>query len=194
MEMHPVYRVLDPYLIWFYRLSGQPWLDFFLGTLVLALVAMLVGELTVYLVSRVVLRRLENKAAEANKFQTLSMDALKAGDKPAYKAANQLANEAFGHSFFQQFTLGAAFLWPVFFALAWMQYRFLNLEFPVPFTSVSLGYIGVFIISYGMAYFLYKQVKRRLPVLSVRKAIPAAKPDPANPDLLPACRPGTSTK
>ena len=187
MEMPAAYQTLDPYLIWSYRLTGHPGVDFFLGTLVLAFLAVLMGELTVYLVSRFILRRLEHKAAEADRYQTLSMDALRAGDKSAYKAANRLANEAFGHTFFQQFTLGAAFLWPVFFALAWMQYRFLELEFPLPFTGYSLGYIGVFIIIYVMAYFLFKQVKRRLTVSSRTENTLAADPDPDRPvDLLPS--------
>jgi hypothetical protein len=171
MEMHPAYQALDPFLIWFYRLTGQAWVDFFLGTLVLAFLAVLIGEFTVFLVSLVVLRRLEHKAAEADKYQTLSMDALKAGDKSAYRAANKLANDAFGHSFFQQFTLGAAFLWPVFFALAWMQYRFLDLEFPLPFRGWSLGYIGIFILLYIPALILFKRVKKYLPFFRSRRRL-----------------------
>jgi hypothetical protein len=185
MEMHPAYQALDPFLIWFYRLTGQAWVDFFLGTLVLAFLAVLIGEFTVFLVSLVVLRRLEHKAAEADKYQTLSMDALKAGDKSAYRAANKLANDAFGHSFFQQFTLGAAFLWPVFFALAWMQYRFLEVSFPIPGTPWSLGFIGVFIILYVLAYILFKHVKRRLNFRQT-EAIPGTDPEqPGAVDLPP---------
>jgi hypothetical protein len=185
MEMHPAYQALDPYLIWFYRLTGHAWVDFFLGTLVLAFLTVIIGEITVFLVSLVVLRRLEHNAAEADRYQTLSIDALKAGDKSAYKAANKLANEAFGHSFFQQFTLGATFLWPVFFALAWMQYRFLDMEFPLPFVGVSLGYIGVFIIIYALAYVLFKQIKRRLPFLRWMYG----NPDQTGPvDVLPSAQ------
>ena len=60
------------------------------------------------------------------------MEALKAGNRPAYEAANKLANEAFGKSFFMQLTLSATFFWPVFFALGWMQYRFLDWSSPCP--------------------------------------------------------------
>ena len=59
--------------------------------------------------------------------------------------------------------MSATFLWPAFFALGWMQYRFLDLEFHVPGLGFSLGYIGVFIIIYILAYVIFKQVKRRLP-------------------------------
>ena len=74
-----------------------------------------------------------------------------------------MANEAFSKSFFMQIALSATFLWPIFFILGWMQYRFLELEFPLPFVGFSLGYIGVFILLYIPAYILFKQVKRRLP-------------------------------
>ena len=67
------------------------------------------------------------------------MEALKAGDRPAYEAANKLANEAFSKSFFMQLTLSATFFWPVFFALGWMQYRFLEIEFPIPGTGLVPG-------------------------------------------------------
>ena len=91
------------------------------------------------------------------------MEALKAGDRPAYEAANQLANEDFGKSFFMQVALSATFLWPIFFALGWMQHRFLDVEFPLPFISFSLGYIAVFLLLYAATYFVFKAVKRRMP-------------------------------
>ncbi len=160
--MTHLYQLADSYLIWFYRLTGIVGLDFVIGTLVLALFALLIGEVTVFLAFFVTRRRLEEKAAEAEKYKNLSMDALKTGDKEAFRTINKLANEAFGHSFFQQIALSAAFLWPVFLALAWMQERFLDLEFPIPGTSWSLGYIGVFIILYLIAYFLLKGMKRGL--------------------------------
>ncbi len=164
MEMHPVYLPLDPYLIWFYRLTGQAALDFFLGTFFLAWLALLVGEFTSKLAAFVVKRPVGRVTEEAKKYHELSLTALKSGDRPAYEAANKMANEAFSKSFFMQLTLSATFFWPIFFVLGWMQYRFLYLEFPVPFVHVSLGFIGIFIIVYGLAYVTYKQLKRRLPV------------------------------
>ena len=163
MEMHPLFLFLDPYLIWFYRLTGRAEVDFLLGTLVVAALALLVGEFTSFLASLAVRRRLEEITGEAKKYQDLSMEALKAGNRPAYEAANKLANEAFSKSFFMQVTLSATFFWPIFFVLGWMQARFLEVEFPLPLVGFSLGYIGVFIILYVAAYFLFKGVKHRLP-------------------------------
>jgi len=180
MEMHQFYQVVDPYLIWFYRLTGQAAVDFVIGTLVLAGICLVIGEVTVSLTFRVMRRCLTDRAEEAAKYQELSMEALKAGNKEAYHAANKLANEAFGHSFFQQAALSAAFLWPVFFALAWMQYRFLDLEFPLPFLGWSLGYIGIFILLYVPALLLFKRVKRNLPYFRRRQCLDAV---PRQPEL-----------
>jgi hypothetical protein len=163
MEMHPVYLWLDAYLIWFYRLSGSAAANFLLGTLALAVLCLLVGEFTSFLASFIVRRHFDQVAGEAKRYQDLSMEALKAGDRPAYEAANKLANEAFGKSFYSQVALSATFVWPIFFALGWMQYRFLDVAFPLPFIGFSLGYIGVFLILYITAYVIFKPVKRRMP-------------------------------
>ena len=56
--MHPVYLWLDPYLIWFYRLSGSAEVNFLLGTLALAVLSLLVGEFTSFLASLIVRRHL----------------------------------------------------------------------------------------------------------------------------------------
>jgi hypothetical protein len=163
MEMHPVFLFLDPYLIWFYRITGHARLDFILGTFMLALMAVIIGELNIALAYLVARRRIEQVTDEAVRYQNLSFEALTAGDKEAYRAANRLANDAFGHSFFMQIALSAAFLWPAGFVLAWMSHRFWDLEFPLPFIPYSLGYIGVFLILFIAAYFVFKPVKYRIP-------------------------------
>jgi hypothetical protein len=171
MEMHPLYLWLDACLIWFYRLSGSAEVNFLLGTLVLAVLSLLVGEFTSFLASFVVRRHFEQVAGEAKRYQDVSMEALKSGDRPAYEAANQVANDAFSKSFFMQVALSATFFWPIFLALGWMQYRFFELKFPIPFTGYSLGYIGVFILLYIVVFLLYKKTKRRLPHLRRTKGL-----------------------
>jgi len=198
MEMHPVYLWLDSYLIWFYRLTGSAEVNFLLGTLALAVLSLLVGEFTSFLASRIVRRHFEQVTGEAKRYQDLSMEALKAGDRPAYEAANQLANEAFGKSFYSQVAISATFVWPIFFALGWMQYRFLDMTFPLPFIGFSLGYIGVFVILYIAAYFVFKPVKRRLPYYRRIKELKDASGRSARNlksfgDLLPPVRGGKPT-
>ncbi len=163
MEMHPVFLFLDPYLIWLYRITGHALADFFLGTFVLAVMALIIGEVTISLAFLAVRRRIDQTTAEAARYQNLALEALVEGDKLTYKAANRLANDAFGKSFFMQIALSAAFLWPAFFALAWMSCRFSGIEFPLPFSRHSFGFIGVFILLFAAAYLLFRKVKYRLP-------------------------------
>jgi hypothetical protein len=163
--------------------------DFVLGTLAVACIALLVGEFTSWGASLLVRRRLEEVTGEAKKYHELSLEALKAGDRPAYEAANQVANEVFSKSFFMQMALSATFFWPVFFFLGWMQYRFLEVEFPLPGTDWSLGYIGVFIILYITAYFLVKGVKRRLFFLRPQAPSPSEAVQALEGQVLSSTRP-----
>jgi len=167
--MQPLLQIADHYLIMFYRLTGHAGMDFAIGTFVLAVISMFIGEITVFLAFRLTRKHLGKKSAEAEEYQNLSIEALKAGNKEAYEAANKLAKDAFGHTFFQQVALSSAFLWPVFFALAWMQYRFLDVEVPLPVLPVSIGFIGVFILIYAATFFLFKQVKRRVILFRLRQ-------------------------
>ncbi len=169
MEMPWIFLGLDPFLIRFYRLTGVAWLDFLLGTLAVAVLALLVGKFTSFLASLAVRPHLDQVAGEAKKYHELSLKALQAGDRPAYEAANKLANDAFSKSFFMQVALSATFFWPIFLALGWMQTRFLEVEFPLPGTGFSLGYLGVFILLYIPAYLVFKKVTYKLPRFRRRK-------------------------
>jgi hypothetical protein len=160
MEMPWFFVAIDPYLIWFYRLPGNAYAGFFLGTFVLAVICLVLGDITFALAARLQGKHLDNIAAETCKYQDLSLDAAKAGDKKSYHAANKLANDAFGKSFFSLIALSMARLWPVAFALDWMQYRFLGVGFPIPGTSWSLSFIAAFIIIYILAYLLIKRLPR----------------------------------
>ena len=162
-HMHSIFLLLDPYLIRLYRFTGYAPADFIIGTFVLALIAVIIGECTISVAYLLARKRIEKVTDETIRYQNLSIDALTSGDKQAYRAANELANDAFGHSFFMQIALSAAFLWPICFALAWMSYRFEELEFPVPYLHFSLGYIAVFLLMFVGAYFVFKPVKSRIP-------------------------------
>lgn len=171
MEMPAFVRLIDPFLIWFYRITGYTLLDFFIGTMVLAFIALVIGEYSISAIFLATRKHINKSSDEAIKYQNMSVDALKSQNKQAYTAANKLANDAFGVNFFQQIALSASFLWPIPFALAWMQYRFLKVDFPIPFTGFSVNYIAVFVLVYVVAYFLFKRVKYRLPFLRRMKAI-----------------------
>jgi hypothetical protein len=173
--------LVDPFLIWSYRLTGYALVDFLLGTFVLAWIALLIGEVTISAVFLVCRQRIDATTHEARRYQDLSMEALSAGDKQAYQAANKMANEAFGKSFFMQIALSAARLWPVFLAVAWMGNRFAEVEFPLLFSDYSIGFVGVFIPLYAAACLIFKRIKYKLPYFRRIKTILDSYDSPGSP-------------
>ncbi|NHM27234.1 hypothetical protein G7K71_09590 [Desulfofundulus sp. TPOSR] len=158
-----LWELVDQVLIMFYKISGHPVFDYFLGTFLVALLAVVIGEFTisiVFLVNKNHLDRLNTRLAD---LQQLSLAALKLGDKKSYDACNKEANDAFGRAFFNMFGLSAAALWPAFFALAWMQQRFAGIGFPIPFTGLAVNYVFTFLICYILARMFFGRVKNRLP-------------------------------
>jgi len=78
--------------------------------------------------------------------------------------------DAFGRNFFNMVALYAASLWPIFFALAWMQYRFSEIEFPI--FGVSVGYAFTYFLMYVLARILFENIKHRLPYFrSIQKVL-----------------------
>lgn len=146
-------------------------MDFLLGTFVLAWIALLVGELTISAVFLAARERIDASTLETRRYQALSVEALSAGDQKAYRAANKLANDAFGKSFFMQIALSGAFLWPIFLALAWMDHRFAGVEFFLLFSEYSIGFIGVFMVLFAAAYLMFKRIKYKLPYFRRIKTI-----------------------
>lgn len=161
--MSQFHEILDPYFIWLFRLTGYTFADFLLGTFVLGFLSVAIGELTISLVFLINRRYIDEQAKEIFRYQNLSVCALGAGDKAAYTAANKMANEAFGKSFFMQIAMSAAFLWPIFFALTWMQFRFGEVEFRILFTEYSVGFPCVFVALYAAAYMIFKRIKLKIP-------------------------------
>ena len=161
--MNPLLLAIDPYVIWFYRLTGHAFPDFLIGTFVLALVTLFIGELCISVVFLICRKHIDRTTEEMVHYQHLSEGAQAAGDRDAYRASNKLANDAFGRTFFMQIAFSAAFLWPVFFALTWMGSRFADVEFPLLFTGATVTYVCVFIALYAAAYLGFRRVKNRLP-------------------------------
>jgi hypothetical protein len=93
----------------------------------------------------------------------LSEEALNLGDEKAYRAINKEGNDAFGHLFFNKFGLSAASLWPIFFALAWMQERFAEIALPIPWIGWEINYFFFFLLCYILARIFFGRIKRHLP-------------------------------
>ena len=156
-------QTLDPVLILLYRLTGDPLTDYYLGTFLLALLTVLVGEFTISLVFKVNKAHLDRLNAKVEKMSHLSEEALRLGDEGSYKAINKEGNDAFGHVFFNKFGLSAASLWPIFFALAWMQERFAEIGLPLPWIGWEINYFFFFLMCYILARILFGRIKRKLP-------------------------------
>jgi hypothetical protein len=161
--MAPFLVSLDPYLIWLFRITGYTFIDFLIGAFTLGMIATLIGELTISMAYRVNHRRIRQTTDDAVRYQDLAAKASLAGDGQTYRFCNDLANDAFGKAFFMQIALGSASLWPAFFAMAWMESRFSDVEFPLLWTEQSVGYPCVFIAMYVACRLLFNKTMRRLP-------------------------------
>ncbi|HDQ39620.1 MAG TPA: hypothetical protein ENN39_01120 [Desulfonatronum sp.] len=166
--MLQAYHWLDLLLISPYRTLANPVSGFFFGTFVLCLWATLVGELTSLGVGRVNRTYLKKLEQESIRLHNLSVKAIVHKDKESYRACNKMANEAWGKYFFATIAQGAASLWPVPFALAWMAARFQAVEFelavPIPLLPDTVGYPAVFLPMYILVRICFSKLKPWLPL------------------------------
>ncbi|MFV9644845.1 MAG: hypothetical protein ACNYWU_03380 [Desulfobacterales bacterium] len=165
--LQTVYFNIDAFLIFFYRVTENSVTGYFIGTWVLSLLCVIIGEFTISLAFRFNKEYIDHDNRKMVKMQNLSVQALMAKDKMSYKACNKEANEAFGKVFFKQIALAASSLWPIPFALGWMQTRFLDVEFllpcRLPALGESVGYAFTFIPMYILARILFGNIKHKLP-------------------------------
>jgi hypothetical protein len=96
----------------------------------------------------------------------LSIKAIAIKDKENYTSCNTQANEAFGKYFFNMITHGAAYLWPLPFALGWMATRFSGVSFELPFSlpiiGDTMGFAAVPINMYILCRILWGKLKPHL--------------------------------
>ena len=157
---------VDSHLILIYRITGIPMADFLLGTLVLALLSVAIGEISVLLLRRVNRSHMHRLDKELQIKHEQSIEAKRAGDEGSYRILNREANDAFGRVFFNMFTFSAASLWAVFLALGWMQMRFREIEFPIPVQlpvlGDTVGYVFIFLLLYIFSRIMFGKLKSRL--------------------------------
>lgn len=177
-----IYVWLDLVLITPYRAFDNPVVGFYFGTLVLCMGCVFLGEVTYRLASVVNRDYIKHLRASMTKMHNLSVKALVLKDKENYKACNQEANEAFGKYFFNMITMGAAVLWPVAFALAWMNTRFGHIQFellfPMPFLAETAGFPTVMIPMYVLCRILWARLKSRYPLFSYTPTSGSGAPEP----------------
>lgn len=155
-------ELIDAVLIAPYRLVSDAVVGFYLGTAVLSLACLIVGKISLDFVWLFNRRHYEKEEAEMTRMHNLSMAAIEAGDKAAYKAANHEANEAFGKSFFAGAALFSVSIWPLPFALAWLAGRFEGVDVPV-FPGYAVRYNAVFLAIYIVSRLVLSRFWGRLP-------------------------------
>jgi succinate dehydrogenase/fumarate reductase cytochrome b subunit len=158
----------DSILISLYRITGFSLVDYFIGTTILAFLCIVIGELSISLAIRFNRRYLDSMSREMNEKEMLSMAAYRAGDKAGYKSLNKEATDVWGKHFFTMVAYSAGILWPIPFALGWMQMRFsevqFNLAFPLSLIfGKSVGYIFTFIPIYIFCRIVFKYMRPYLP-------------------------------
>jgi len=160
---YTIYSYIDRFLIWFYRIAEIPIVGYYLGTSVLALICVVLGHITLTIAKTINKKHIDSQNHQMIKMHNLSLYALLAKDKHAYKSCNKEANEAFGKYFFSQLAISISSLWPIPFALGWMQTRFSNvnflLPFHIPYIGDSVGYTFTFIPMYILIYILYENLR-----------------------------------
>lgn len=163
-----IINAIDPFLIAFYRLTGLSFADFLIGTFCLCMLCVLLGELTISAAIRINRKHLQELKREVSQKERLSFQAYAEEDRVSYKALNKAANDAWGRWFFTMAAYSGGILWPVPFALAWMQTRFQGVDFELVFPLNRLlvdnvGYPFIFIPMYILARIVFKYLRPRLP-------------------------------
>ena len=158
----------DSILIAFYRITGYSLVDYFIGTMVLAFICVVVGELSVSLAIRFNKSYLDSMSREMKEKERLAFEAYAAGDKDGYKALNKEATDVWGKHFFTMAAYSAGIFWPIPIALGWMQTRFAGVEFDLAFPlslifGKSVGYIFTFIPLYIICRIFFKYMRPHLP-------------------------------
>jgi hypothetical protein len=157
-----ILNTIDPVLIAPYRWFDNPLVGWWVGTLILALWAVLLGEASVAVAMRVNRRQIDRNSQETLYYHERSLSAKRSGDDSAYKGINKLANEAFGKSFFLLMATGMASLWPAFFAAAWLHLRFSGLQFPLPawMGGIEFNFIAPFVLLYILSRMFVGRLRR----------------------------------
>ena len=180
-----LYRAVDPALIFFFRLPGSPVAGFLCGAAVLCLFCVLLGEALaapIWLFNR---RHYRAQRRELARRHEMSVAAARAGDREGYKALNREASEALGKYGMGQVGLFCVSLWPVPFALGWMEFRFGVVGFELPWLGSGAGVAFVFIPMYAAVRWVFGRLRPVLPGLAALERLKredAASPASGEPD------------
>ncbi len=175
-------RLCDAGLIFFFRLAADPAIGFYLGSMVLALLAVVAGDISQALAHRANRSHFQKQTTDMVHLHNLSIKALRQGDKEGYTAANRLANDTFGKAFFTRAALFTVSIWPVPFALGWLSGRFQGVEIPLPLVDHAVSYNTVFLPLYILVRMAYSRLKPMIgPLRRLDPALASPEPDAETP-------------
>ena len=158
--MSNIEQVINAILIQPYRVFDNPLPAFWFGTACLALLCVIIGNLTGAILYKLNKKHYEAQNNELDRLHTLSIRAANTGNKETFKAVNSLAHESFGKNFFTGVALFSATLWPLPFALGWMSERFADITVhTVPWINKDLGYTFVMLSCYIGIRLLYSRLR-----------------------------------
>jgi hypothetical protein len=167
-----IYSLMDNLFMPVFRLPDSPLSGYYLGTFVLSALCFILGKYSVFCAFRFNRDKIIHNSNEMTRYQDISIKALRAGNKYAFRACNSMSNDAYAKIFFSQIALSAATLWPAFLALGWMQYRFGGVDFrtvvPMPGANYIFGYVTTFALCYVIVRILSEKT---LPVVAVIKKL-----------------------
>ncbi|SDL06839.1 hypothetical protein SAMN05660337_1969 [Maridesulfovibrio ferrireducens] len=166
IDTNTIFAIFDTILITPYRIPVPSVAAFWFGTAVFALWCTVAGEISmalVYLWNRKYYTDLNQKMT---RMHNISVEAIRRHNKKVFKSANDWANEYFGKVFFSHAALFAVSLWPVAFALGWLQERFGGISVhTIPYFDFGLGYPFVFILSYIVVRYSFSKIRKFIPFL-----------------------------
>ncbi len=155
--------LLDKFLIFPFRLPSSAVMGIWLGCLILSFYCTLIGEGIRYIFMKAHNKYYTNLSDETERYHKLSMKALHSGEKEAYLAANKMAHDSFGKSFFAKASVSMTILLPVPFALHWLSLRFENITIhTIPFTEQNVGYVFVFLILYIIWRIIFSKFRKKV--------------------------------
>jgi hypothetical protein len=162
-----IYQAMDSALIFVFRFPDIPILGYYLGCLLLSGICVVLGQITIAIAFFWNQKFIDRDNREMVHMHNMSVRALMLKDKGAYKNCNKAANDAFGKVFFSQIALSISSLWPIPFAAGWLQIRFQDVAFPLPFNlpwiGDQVGFLFTFLPIYILVYILFGRIKGHLP-------------------------------
>lgn len=154
--------LFDPWLIQPFRWPESPLAGYLLGLLVLGLLCVLLGDAAAILVSRLNRKVYGGYIKDMVHHHELSIKAAQSGSRENYKAVNRQAHESFGRYFFSQAAVFTASIWPLPFALAWLDLRFREALVRLPVLDYDANYVFFFIPLYILARVIYSRTIGRM--------------------------------